>query len=198
MIETEAPAIDLPDRVRLPFRFDPAALADALAAFGPEDWTRHVARQNYEGEWCAVPLRAPAGEAHPIRLIYPDPCATEFVDTPLLARAPYFRTLLASFRCPLRAVRLMRLGPGSLIKRHVDSGLDPESGMARIHVPIQTCDEVEFLLNDVPVAMAPGSAWYLRLSDPHSAANRGTRDRIHLVVDCWTNDWLLQTLRAAA
>jgi hypothetical protein len=42
--------------------------------------------------------------------------------------------------------------------------------------------------------MAPGSAWYLRLSDPHRVANRGTSDRVHLVVDLAVNDWLTELL----
>jgi len=191
------PGTDLPDRVRLELRIDPAALAADLARFGEEDWTRHYVRQNYEGDWSAIPLRAPAGESHKLRQIYPDPAATSFVDTKLLDRAPAIRALLGRFRCPLRAVRLMRLTPGSVIRRHQDSGLDPESGMARIHIPIVTSPDAEFLLNGIPVEMMPGSAWYLRLSDPHEAVNRGAGDRVHLVIDAWMNDWLLEALRAA-
>ena len=189
---------DLPDRVRLPLPLDPAALAADLARFGSDDWTRHVVRQNYDGDWSVLPLRAPAGESHPVRLAYPDPRATAFVDTPMLDRAPYFRAVLGLFQSPLRSVRLMRLAPGSVIKTHEDSGLDLENGMARVHIPIVTGPGVEFLLNARPVPMTPGSAWYLRLSDPHSVANRGTGDRVHLVVDCWTNHWLLAMLRDAS
>jgi hypothetical protein len=198
MTDISSLATDLPDRVRLPLPIDPEALAADLARFGSDDWTRHVVRQNYEGDWSVLPLRAPAGESHPSRLIYPDPRATAFVDTPLLDRAPYFRAVLGLFQSPLRAVRLMRLTPGSVIKTHEDSGLDPENGMARIHIPIVTGPGVEFLLNARPVPMVPGSAWYLRLSDPHSVTNRGSGDRVHLVIDSWTDDWLLAMLRAAS
>lgn len=189
---------DLPDRICLPFAFDPDRLGRDLERVGGQGWTRHVVRQNYEGDWTVLPLRAPAGETHPVRMVYPDPLATAFADTPLLDRTPYFRALLGRFQCPLRTVRLMRLAPGSVIKTHEDGGLDPESGLARIHIPILTSPEVEFLLNGRPVAMAPGSAWYLRLSDPHRVANRGTSDRVHLVVDTGMNDWLLGMLRAGA
>jgi len=192
------PGTELPDRLRLKLRIDPAPLAADLARFEEGDWTRHYVRQNYEGEWSVIPLRAPAGETHPLRQIYPDPAATSFVDTMMLDRAPATREVLGLFHCPLRAVRLMRLTPGSVIRRHQDSGLDPESGMARIHIPIVTGPGVEFLLNGVPVEMMPGSAWYLRLSDPHEAVNRGGGDRVHLVIDAWMNDWLLEALRAAA
>ena len=198
MTGTDLPAADLPDRLRLPLPVDAAALAADLARFEEGDWIGHYVRQNYEGDWSVIPLRAPAGESHPLRQIYPDPGATAFVDTPLLDRAPAIRALLGLFRCPLRAVRLMRLTPGSAIRPHHDSGLDPESGMIRIHIPIVTSPGVIFLLNGSPVAMAPGSAWYLRLSDPHEVVNRGAGVRVHLVIDAWMNDWLLEALRAAA
>ena len=51
-------------------------------------------------------------------MIYSDPACDTYVDTPLLARCPYFPQLLAAFQCPLHAVRLMKLTPGSIIKPH--------------------------------------------------------------------------------
>jgi hypothetical protein len=130
-------------------------------------------------------------------MISPDPSATSFVDTPLLARTLYIREVLAHFQCPLRTVRLMRLTAGSRIKPHYDSGLDPEGGMARIHIPIMTGPGVEFLLGGRAVEMAAGEAWYLRLSDTHEVHNRGRSDRVHLVVDAFFNDWLTSLLRDA-
>jgi hypothetical protein len=186
----------LPDRVRLPMTFDAAALAADLGAFGERDWTAHFVRDNYEGEWSALPLRAAAGETHKLRMIFANPTATEFADTPFLDRAPAIRAALARFECPLKAVRLMRLAAGSVIKEHDDFDPDAERGTARLHVPVTTSAEVEFLLNRRPVPMAPGEVWYLRLADPHSVANRGARDRVHLVIDTWTNDWLEAMLRA--
>lgn len=186
----------LPDRVRLPLDFDSGRLAAALACFGPGDWTRHFVRGNYEGDWSALPLRAPAGETHPLRMIYPDPIAERFTETPSLDRVPYIREVLGHFDCPLRCVRLMRLTPGSRIKEHVDPDIDAETGMARLHVPIATGAGVAFLVNGRAVDMAPGSVWYLRLSDPHSVDNRGAADRVHLVIDADVNPWLEGMLRA--
>ena len=180
----------LPDRVLLPLAFDPAPLAAELARFEESDWTAHFVRDNYEGEWSAIPLRAAAGETHPIRMIGVHSLAAHFVDTRFLDRAPGFAAMLARFHCPLKSVRLMRLSAGSLIREHQDHDPDAESGTARLHVPITTNGEVEFLLNRRPVAMAAGSVWYLRLADPHSVANRGSSDRVHLVIDARVNDWL--------
>ena len=36
---------------------------------------------------------------------------------------------------------------------------------------------------------------HLRLSDPHRVANKGTADRVHMVVDLVVNDWLAELLR---
>ena len=188
----------MPDRVRLPFAFDTVRLIADLDRVLQDDWIAHFVRQNYDGVWDVLPLRGKAGATHPVMMIYPDPTATAFEDGPLLGETPYFREVLAAFRCPLRTVRLMRLTPGSVIKEHNDHDLSAELGMARIHVPITTNPQVEFMVNRVPVAMAPGEAWYLRLSDMHSVANRGATDRVHLVIDAVVDDWLLALLHEAS
>jgi hypothetical protein len=188
----------LPDRIRLPMVFDPAPLAADLAAFDEKDWTRHFVRDNYEGDWSALPLRAAVGETHPIRMIGQQRLELDFVDTALLARAPGLAAALARFQCSLKAVRLMRLAAGSAIKEHVDLDIDAADGWARIHVPILTSDGVVFLLAGRRVEMAPGSVWCLRLAEPHAVTNCGVEPRIHLVIDAVVNDWLAQMLRAGA
>jgi len=194
----EQSPMTIPDRVRLPLAFDPGRLVADLERVMKGDWIAHFVKQNYDGVWDVLPLRGKAGATHPVMMIYSDPSATEFADGPLLDETPYIRELLAAFRCPLRSVRLMRLTPGSVIKEHDDLDLAAELGMARIHVPITTNKQVEFMVNRVPVTMAPGEAWYLRLSDKHSVANRGTTDRVHLVIDAVVDDWLLAMLQQAA
>jgi hypothetical protein len=178
-----------PDRLRLPLTFEPDLLARDLDRLsGP--WTRHYVRQNYDGEWSVIPLRSPAGETHPMRMIGADPTARSFVDTPYLERCRYFRAVLASFQCPLRVARLMRLTPGSIIKEHTDLDLSFEDGRVRFHVPVVTNDAVEFYLNGARVVLDAGSVWYLRLSDPHRVVNRGDTDRVHLVIDAEVNGWV--------
>ncbi|HTU10247.1 MAG TPA: aspartyl/asparaginyl beta-hydroxylase domain-containing protein [Allosphingosinicella sp.] len=189
---------DLPDRFRLPLDFDPAPLAADLAAFGEADWTRHFVRDNYEGDWSAIPLRAAEGETHPIRLIGQLTMVKRFVDTHFLARAPAIAAVLARLGGSPKAVRLMRLRPGALIREHSDPDPEVDRPGVRLHVPIVTNDAVEFHLSGRPVHMAPGELWYLRLSDPHRAANRGTTDRVHLVIDMWLDDRLTGLLREGA
>ena len=185
-----------PDRVKLPLAFDADRLRTDLAAVEATTWTDHFVTQNYEGQWDVLPLRHTAGATHPVMQAYSDPNATEFVDADILARAPYFREVLAAFDCPLKAVRLMRLTPGSRIKEHRDHDLAADWGEARIHIPITTNPGVTFLLNRVTVDMQPGEAWYLRLADPHAVTNDGDEDRVHLVIDCLATSWLTEQLAA--
>jgi hypothetical protein len=187
-----------PDRLLLPLAFDAALLQRDLEALASGAWIDHFVRQNYEGAWSVIPLRAKAGATHPVMMIFSDPSATTFEDTPLLGACPNIRAALARFACPLLAVRLMRLGPGSSIREHRDHDLGFEDGVVRIHVPIATNAEVDFRLNGRRVLMAPGSAWYLRLSDPHSVVNRGATSRIHLVIDAVANAWIAALLHEAA
>ena len=150
----------LPDRIRLPFSFDPARLVQDLDALTGVDWIAHFVRQNYEGEWNVIPLRSVAGVRRPSQMIYASPTATAFEDTPFLESCPYFRHVLGEFGCEFRCVRLMRLTAGSIIKEHDDLDFDAESGVARLHIPITTNPGVEFELNRMRIMMEPGSAWF--------------------------------------
>jgi hypothetical protein len=186
-----------PDRLRLPISVDAALLARDLDGLSSAAWIGHYVKQNYDGDWSVIPLRAPAGETHPLRMIYSDPGCKVFEDTPLLDACPYLREVVATFQAPLRAVRLMRLTAGSVIKEHHDVELSFEDGSVRLHIPVVTNPDVDFRLNGTRVVLEAGSCWYLRLSDPHSVANRGTEDRVHLVIDTVVNDWIGRVFTAA-
>lgn len=174
--------------LRFPFTFDVAALRADLDRFGPEDWTPHFNTRYYEGDWSVVPLRAPKGA---VMDIFPDPSITEFVETKHMARCTYVPKVVELFQCPLETVRFMKLGAGAVIKEHRDFGLCLEGGSARIHIPVRTSADVAFRLGGEDVPMAEGEAWYLNFDLPHSVENRGSRERVHLVIDCLVDDWLL-------
>ena len=190
--------VDLPDRIRLPITCDPALLLKEALSLPASAWTQHFVPDNYRGDWSVVPLRAPAGAVHPILQITSPPGHNDWIETPHLQACPQIRKALNVLCCPLDAVRLMRLGPGSEIREHRDHDLSAEYGAARLHLPLSTSSTVEFRVNGTAVDMRPGEYWYLRLSDPHAVFNRGTDDRIHLVVDVRVNDWLSEMLCSSA
>src|SRR5262249_23261702 len=101
--------MQLPDRLRLPFSFNPVRLARDLEGLCSAAWIAHFVPQNYEGDWSVIPLRGRAGARHPIMMISSDPSCRDFEDAPMLAACSYFREVLDRFEAPLQSVRLMRL-----------------------------------------------------------------------------------------
>lgn len=180
--------------IRLPLHLDAAGLKADLGMFSEGDWVPHFNTSYYEGDWSGIAFRSVGGIA---RQLYPDPAANDpYADTENLDRSPHVREALATLECELLSARFLRLAAGSVIKEHKDFNLGFEDGELRIHVPVATNPEVEFVLDGTPVEMREGEAWYLDLNLKHRVANRGATDRVHLVVDCVVNDWLSGLLRA--
>lgn len=175
--------------------FDVARLQADLARVEAADWVPHFNRAYYEGDWSAVALRSIGGLP---RRIDPSPAATDFRDTPHMARFPYFQEVVAAFPMPLRTVRLLRLAAGSSILEHTDVDLAYEDGMVRFHVPIVTSPLVEFRLGGQRIDMLPGEAWYMDFNQPHSVHNTADIDRVHLVIDGFVNDWVHGVFAEAA
>lgn len=174
--------------LKLPFHFDPVRLAADFAQVAPDEWIPHVNRHDYEGRWSGAALRSPGGAAGNIIPESSDPSAWR--ETALLGRCAYFREVIGTLRCPLQAVRLLRLHAGSRIAEHTDQALDFEDGEVRLHVPVATSDRVSFFIDGARLVMAPGECWYTNVNLPHSVLNEGDTDRIHLVIDCHVDDWL--------
>lgn len=182
-------------RLRLPLVFDRQRLQADAAAFAAAEWIPHFNRPVYEGEWSGIALRALPGASV---ALFPDPSAkAAFVDTEPMRRLSYIPTVLDAIPCTKNSVRLLKLAAGSSIRRHRDYYLGPEDGEVRLHVPVRTHADVEFVLDDERVPMAEGELWFLNFNHYHSVDNRSPVDRIHLVIDCVVNDWLRQLLDGA-
>lgn len=179
--------MQIPKAIRLPLAFNGPALRRELERVERTAWVRHFNTGYYTGDWEAVSLRSTSGNESQI---YPDPAKSDYSDTNLLRQSPIFQAALATFQCPLLSVRLMRLAAGSAIREHRDHCLSFEDGEVRVHIPVRTNPLVEFYLNGERVAMEEGEAWYLNLNEKHAVINRGSEDRVHLVVDCVVNGWL--------
>lgn len=170
---------------RLPLDCDVPRLQADLDAVAPALWVPHFNTGYYDGDWSGVALRAQPGSHVPL---YTDPTRTDFADTDAMARCSYVPELLAAVPGTVEAVRFLRLAAGSTITEHRDFGLSVEEGVARLHVPVRTNPDVEFLVGGQPVRMAEGECWYVNFDLPHALANRGTTDRVHLVIDLIVDD----------
>ena len=109
--------------------------------------------------------------------------------------------VLEKLPCEYERVRFMKLEAGKIIGRHsdkIDKDLGFDDGeIVRIHVPIRTNSNVVFSLFESPRSKVPyeyslktGHYYYTDVTKPHAVRNESEVDRIHLVVDCYSNDTL--------
>jgi quercetin dioxygenase-like cupin family protein len=176
--------------LQLPFHFDVQQMQEELQQFDSRAWQLHYQKLHYEGEWSALPLRSVNGVCNNI-IISPEN-NPEYKDTVFLSGSTYFKEVLSSFKCPLLAVRLLKLNAGAVIKEHKDAELCYEKGEIRIHIPVVTNDKVEFYLDKERINLQEGECWYMNFNLPHSIINKSKTDRIHLVIDAKVNDWVQQ------
>lgn len=181
-----------PSTLRLPLAFDPQRLRADAAVFAADEWIPHFNQHIYQGNWSGIALRAIPGASV---TLFPDPHAkSQFEDTEAMHRMSYIPEVLDAIACPKTSVRLLKLAAGSNIRRHRDYYLSPDEGEVRLHAPVATNTDVVFMLDEQRVPMAEGELWFLNFNLYHSVENRSTQDRIHLVIDCVVNPWLLGLL----
>jgi hypothetical protein len=174
--------------LKLPFSFDIASLRHDLALAAKSAWISHFNTRAYENDWSCIPLRSVGGHVDHILPIESD----DFQDTEILKQCAYFQEVIAQFDCEKTSIRLMSLAAGGVIKAHRDAGACLEDGITRLHIPIQTTPEVMFSIDHEAVHFSAGDTWYLNASCLHGVRNDSQQARVHLMLDCVSNDWLEQ------
>lgn len=174
-----------PSSSKLPVSFSIDQLQKELALCENYLWTPHFNTGRYEGNWTSVSLRSHSGQVNDITSF----ANKRYNNTELLDQCHYFKEIMDWFQCEKEAVRLLRLGPQSEIKEHVDYDISYEDGFFRIHVPIITNPDVLFYVDKQLVPMKMGECWYANFQRPHSVENNSNEARIHLTLDCIRNDW---------
>lgn len=180
----------LPAFSRLPVTVDLPLLLQALSRIADTAWTAHFNAGYYDGQWSGVALisaadaltalSSGAGEPTPRDSWQNDECwAVALRDLPL----------------DIRSARLLRLGPGSRIHEHRDYDLGGLDADCRLHIPLLSSPDVDFMLESQRIPMSAGECWFLDLARPHSVDNWGQAERVHLVLDCRPNAWLEQQIQ---
>lgn len=179
----------LPVYSRLPLGCDLPPLLEALQRIPAEAWQSHFNSAYYQGDWSGVALISPEDAPLPLAPGFGAPRHSAWWQD-----EPAWQQLLAAFRNSLRSARLLRLGPGSTIHEHCDHDLGQPGSDLRLHLPLLGPPGVEFLLDGLQVPMQPGECWFLDLSRPHRVSNPSSLPRVHLVLDCLPQEWLLQAI----
>ncbi len=180
--------------IKLPYSFNTDAMLKEVQALSAT-WLPHYNTNDYSGAWKAIPLRSINGSTGNVSAVEMN--TTLYMDTEFLANCPAIKAAIDSLHFEKKSVRLLNLGPGSVIKEHRDQGLCYEEGEIRLHIPLVTNDNVEFIIEDEPVHPKPGECWYMNFNLKHSLSNKGYTGRIHLVIDGIVNDWVHETFSAS-
>jgi hypothetical protein len=174
--------------IRLPFYFDAQQLQKEVNSIAAQHWQLHYQTKHYTGGWSAIPLRSVNGNTENIIVSPVDNVV--YKDTVFLEQSVYLKEVLSSFPCSLKAVRLLKLDAGAIIKEHRDAELAFEHGEIRIHIPVITNNLVEFILDKERIMLQEGECWYMNFNLPHTIENNSSVARIHLVIDAVVNDWV--------
>jgi hypothetical protein len=173
--------------VRLPLTIDAARVQNEVAALPASVWGTPAGRVGVHSAADAVFLRgyAPAEGEKPIE------------DRPVLAHLPYIRSILEELipARPLRAL-LARLPAGATIAPHVDR-LPYFSKSLRIHIAVETNDEVSMLCAGRAYHMRTSEVWALNNSAMHGVINaHPSLPRTHLICDFLPSPELLSLIEA--
>ncbi len=159
--------------IRLPFQCDASALATEVRKLAPELWRAHP--EGHTGN-TALPLVALGGNPDD------DGVAGPMRPTPVLAKCPGIRAVMAALDAPIGRSRLMRIEGNAEATMHVDTNYYWQQRV-RVHVPIVTTPNVRFLCGDADINMAPGEMWIFDTWRMHNVINPEPTERIHLVID---------------
>lgn len=179
--------------VKLPLQFDVEKLKGDINRFTESDWILHYNKRDFEGDWHIIALKAVEGNKYKIFSPFEVNEATLYTEH--MNKCPYIKEVLDTLQCETTTVRLMRLNPKARIKEHSDYNLSVEDKELRLHIPITTNPKMEFYLDKQRVILNEGECWYLNFNLMHSLYNGGDEPRVHLVIDCVVNDWLLSILQ---
>ncbi len=167
--------------LKLPYTFDVSVIKSEIAQFTKKDfydiYNPSVAIETLWSKEFIVPI---GGPHEPVKFFANDS----------LKKCPYLLSIFELFECPVETFRIHSLDPGASISPHNDTGFSFEYGKVRLHVPIQTNDNVDIILEREQIKMREGECWYCNFDKLHEVHNRGNQTRVHLIIDCMVNDWL--------
>jgi hypothetical protein len=172
---------------------DVAALQAQLATLTEEDWNRDDFRQRQYAvhrDTATIPLIFDTDFRHA------NPTRQPMFERFALLLDPIFRQIAEHFagraitlargqqRLPGYPVRVLlaRLRAGGMIPPHIDTRFSLAHAH-RLHCPLVTHPEVLFSVDRDPKQMTAGELWEINNRRTHEAMNRGSTDRVHLIID---------------
>jgi len=180
---------DLSDR--FPIKFDVNRMREELKILEQKEWIGHYDHALADG-WTTIPLVTHDGSSDKVDSQRIGRFG-QYKRTTHVDELPYFKEILDNFKCPHGRVRIMKLMPGTIIRKHrdtYDEVSDLAFGQVRLHIPIITNDKVIFTVGGKNYYLVEGRLQYINFTKAHYVRNDGDQPRIHLVLDLQVNEFL--------
>lgn len=178
----------IPDAIQLKPSFDVSRLVSDLAGLDTTTWKKlkfvtaaHENTELFEIDWRILPLRGIGGD--PARTDSGMPGLEDYAYTNWMSRLNYIPDVLEAIPAPLRAVRLITLGPGTEQALHADPKVGFPWGFVRLHVPITIADGAVLRFEQSTHQWQPGTLWFGNFAKPHQVVHTGKGSRVHLIID---------------
>lgn len=139
------------------------------------------------GEWSTVSLMNPSGAAKDNK-IYDG----HAIETALLRFLPQTKAFLFDLGLKYMWVRLAKLEANGYLWEHVDYKELNDQHRLRLHVPLKTNEDAFISLPEYNIHLGRGFIWKLNPKTRHGAANLGSKDRLHLIMDCYLDPPLMK------
>lgn len=150
----------------------------------PTGWVTEYGRYQ-SGGWWTLSLLNDSGVPTEVTIKDCDP-----VETTLLQRMPVTRKFLSSLGVRYMWARLAKLGPNSFLWEHRDYAELNDLERYRLHVPLVTNSSAALVTGGAKIHLSAGHLWRLTPTHVHGACNLFGPDRVHLILDCYTNGGL--------
>lgn len=147
----------------------------------------------HAGGWNGICLHSANGVIDETRLLSDVP----YKKTEALDIAPYMESIIDSFDCDKRRIRLMILEPGKDIFWHIDDSDSLDEVTVRLHIPVFTSEKVQFQISHENCVWKAGELWYGDFSFPHRLNNGWDQNRVHMILDLVVNEKIEATFPAA-
>lgn len=152
----------------------------------PTEWVREYGPYQ-SGGWGTLSLLNASGKSKDVVLEDSDP-----VETDLLQKMPATQEFLSTLGLSYMWVRLARLERNSFLWEHRDYHELDSSERHRVHVPLVTNSSAALVVGGVKVHLRAGHLWRLTPTHAHGACNLLGPDRLHLILDCYADEALVQ------
>lgn len=170
--------------LRLNERFDVTAIRERIAQLPAEKWLESERERLFDVHRDTQALLMVHFEDHKYRR----PEYRQLYSVFQEAIEPVIDYISSYYRNNGFIVRLIlaKLAAGGKIPKHTDAG-HSLLNCHRIHLPIITNEDVVFHVGGEEINMQVGELWEVNNGAVHGVENRGTEDRIHLIVDWMPN-----------